>query len=88
MSGMFSIALVFANRAVPGITERTTSLLMAAGGIGGALMPKLTGWCLDRFQEEAARWLFAGFGLLLLLFMVWAAALASRSAHGRLAMEA
>jgi len=78
MSGMFSIALVFANRAVPGMTERTTSLLMAAGGVGGALMPKLTGWFLDRYAEDATRWLFAGFGILLLLVMVWAAASAYR----------
>lgn len=74
MSGMFSIALVFANRAVPGMTERTTSLLLAAGGIGGALMPKLTGWFLDRYAEDATRWLFAGFGVALLLVMIWAAA--------------
>lgn len=78
MSGMFSIALVFANRAVPGMTERTTSLLMAAGGIGGALMPKLTGWFLDRYAEDATRWLFAGFGIVLLLVMVWAVLSAQR----------
>ena len=78
MSGMFSIALVFANRAVPGMTERTTSLLLAAGGIGGALMPKLTGWFLDRYAEDATRWLFAGFGIALLLVMIWAAASAHR----------
>lgn len=72
MSGMFSIALVFANRAVPGMTERTTSLLLAAGGVGGALMPKLTGGFLDRYAEDATRWLFAGFGILLLLVMIWA----------------
>ncbi|WP_276357874.1 MFS transporter [Cohnella caldifontis] len=88
MSGMFSIALVFANRAVPGITERTTSLLMAAGGIGGALLPKLTGWFLDRFQEDMTRWLFAAFGILLLLVIVWAAALASRSSRKNIVMEA
>jgi len=78
MSGMFSIALVFANRAVPGMTERTTSLLMAAGGVGGALMPKLTGWFLDRYAEDATRWLFAGFGIVLLLVMVWAVLSAQR----------
>ncbi|WP_123042754.1 MFS transporter [Cohnella candidum] len=79
MSGMFSIALVFANRAVPGVTERTTSLLMAAGGIGGALLPKLTGWFLDRFHEDQTRWLFAAFGIVLLLVMLWAVASASKS---------
>jgi MFS transporter, FHS family, glucose/mannose:H+ symporter len=79
MSGMFSIALVFANRAIPGVTERTTSLLMAAGGIGGALLPKLSGWFLDRFKEDQTRWLFAAFGIALLIVIVWAVALASKS---------
>jgi len=81
MSGMFSIALVFANRVMPGMTERTTSLLLAAGGVGGALLPKLTGWFLDRFEEDLTRWLFAGFGILLLLVMIWAASAAYR--HSR-----
>ncbi|PRX60199.1 FHS family glucose/mannose:H+ symporter-like MFS transporter [Cohnella sp. SGD-V74] len=72
MSGMFAIALVFANRAVPGMTERTTSLLMAFGGIGGALMPRLTGWFLDDYGMEATRWLFAGFAVLMLAVIVWA----------------
>lgn len=78
MSGMFSIALVFANRALPGMTERTTSLLLAAGGIGGALLPKLSGWFLDRYAEDWTRWLFAGFGIALLAVMIWAAALAAQ----------
>jgi FHS family glucose/mannose:H+ symporter-like MFS transporter len=72
MSGMFAIALVFANRAVPGMTERTTSLLMAFGGIGGALMPKLTGWFLDENGADSTRWLFAGFAVLMLAVIVWA----------------
>lgn len=72
MSGMFAIALVFANRAVPGMTERTTSLLMAFGGIGGALMPRLTGWFLDDYGADATRWLFAGFAVLMLAVIVWA----------------
>ncbi len=72
MSGMFSVALVFANRAVPGMTERTTSLLMASGGIGGALMPRLTGWFLDENGADATRWLFAGFAVVMLAVIVWA----------------
>jgi len=72
MSGMFAIALVFANRAVPGMTQKTTSLLMAFGGIGGALLPKLTGWFLDENGTEATRWLFAAFAVLLLAVIVWA----------------
>jgi FHS family glucose/mannose:H+ symporter-like MFS transporter len=72
MSGMFAIALVFANRAVPGMTERTTSLLMACGGIGGALMPRLTGWFLDENGADATRWLFAGMAVLMLAVIAWA----------------
>ncbi len=36
MCGLFSITLVYANSLIPGMTERTTSILIAAGGIGGA----------------------------------------------------
>ncbi|WP_373231037.1 sugar MFS transporter [Cohnella sp.] len=72
MSGMFAIALVFANRAAPGMTERTTSLMMAFGGIGGALMPRLTGWFLDENGADATRWLFAGFAVVMLAVILWA----------------
>lgn len=72
MSGMFAIALVFANRAMPGMTEKTTSLMMAFGGIGGALMPRLTGWFLDENGADATRWLFAVFAVVMLAVIVWA----------------
>ncbi|MET3207639.1 UNVERIFIED_CONTAM: fucose permease [Paenibacillus sp. PvR008] len=39
MSGIFSIALVFASKMMPGTEESTTSLLIGAGGVGGALLP-------------------------------------------------
>ncbi|WEK54345.1 MAG: MFS transporter [Candidatus Cohnella colombiensis] len=71
MSGMFAVALVFANRAVPGMTEKTTSLLLAFGLIGGAIMPKLTGWFLDEYGVDATKWLLAGFGILMLAVIVW-----------------
>ncbi|SFJ72519.1 MFS transporter, FHS family, glucose/mannose:H+ symporter [Paenibacillus sp. UNC496MF] len=76
MSGMFAIALVFANRAVPGAAERTTSLLMACGGIGGALLPEGAGWFLDAYGPDGTRWLFAGTAIALLAVMLWAAAAA------------
>ncbi|GGD96580.1 hypothetical protein GCM10010911_64190 [Paenibacillus nasutitermitis] len=72
MSGMFAIALVFANRALPGMTERTISLLMACGGIGGAFLPRFTGWFLDENGADATRWLFAGYALLMLGVVIWA----------------
>jgi FHS family glucose/mannose:H+ symporter-like MFS transporter len=80
MSGMFAIALVFANRAAPGMTNRTTSLMMAFGGIGGALMPKLTGWFLDENGADATRWLLALFAIVLLAVITWAL-LAARSSQ-------
>ncbi|MBB6733933.1 MFS transporter [Cohnella sp. CBP 2801] len=66
MSGIFAIALVFANQAVPGITERTTSVLIACGLLGGGLVPKITGWCLDEYGTTATKWLFAGTAVLML----------------------
>lgn len=83
MSGMFAIALVFANRAVPGMTERTTSLLIASGLVGGALLPKLTGWFLDGNGAEATRWLFAGYAALMLAVIVWALLLAKALERAR-----
>ncbi|WP_233567228.1 MFS transporter [Cohnella endophytica] len=70
MSGMFSVALVFTNHVVPGVTERTTSLLMASGGVGGALLPKLTGWFMDENGTVATWWLFAVFAIVMLAVAV------------------
>ncbi|MFC5401188.1 MFS transporter [Cohnella soli] len=84
MSGMFSVALVFTNHVVPGVTERTTSLLMASGGIGGALLPKLTGWFLDEHGMDATRWLFAGMAIVMLAVIV-AQLTAARGLGARLA---
>ncbi|GFN34088.1 MFS transporter [Paenibacillus xylaniclasticus] len=72
MSGMYSIALVFVNWAVPGLSEKTTSLMMVFGGIGGALMPKLAGWFLDEHGADATRWLFAVIAAVMLAVMIWA----------------
>lgn len=72
MSGMFSVALVFVNRAVPGMTEKATSLMMAAGGIGGALMPRLTGGLIDGRGTDAAWQLFIGYAVLMLAVAIWA----------------
>ncbi|MFB5673528.1 sugar MFS transporter [Paenibacillus terreus] len=62
MSGIFSIALVFASRMLPGTEDMTTSLLIAAGGVGGALLPLWTGRSMDLGGAASSAWLLAVFG--------------------------
>lgn len=50
MSGLFCIALVYANLLIPGMTERTTSILIASGGIGGAVLQYVTGWSMSEWS--------------------------------------
>ncbi|MCU6708547.1 MFS transporter [Paenibacillus sp. J5C_2022] len=70
-SGMFGIALVYANELLPGMTERTTSILVAFGGLGGAIFPRITGWMMDVFHVGATLWYIAALvGLLLVLLIV------------------
>lgn len=65
MSGLFSIALVFASKLLEGSEESTPSILIASGGIGGAILPLVTGWSLiiSRFTRP--------FGYLRFLPLVW-----------------
>ncbi|WP_168121344.1 MFS transporter [Paenibacillus sp. HB172176] len=73
-SGIFGIALVYANSLLPGQTERTTSLLVASGGIGGAIFPRLTGWMMDRYDVQATIefiTVLVAFMLCVLLMMLW-----------------
>jgi FHS family glucose/mannose:H+ symporter-like MFS transporter len=65
LSGIFGISLVYANHLIPGKEQKTTSWLVASGGIGGAAVPWLTGWWLDYFQAQAALLLLFGFAALL-----------------------
>ncbi|WP_248931143.1 MFS transporter [Paenibacillus hamazuiensis] len=65
MAGMFSIALVYANQLLPGTTERTTSLLIASGGLGGAVMPLLLGRLMDAASASASLWCVSGAALLM-----------------------
>ncbi|MGG4220736.1 MFS transporter [Paenibacillus jamilae] len=67
MSGIFSIALVFASKMMPGTEESTTSLLIGAGGVGGALLPLWLGNSMDRGGAVASAWLLAGFACILCL---------------------
>lgn len=61
MSGLFSIALVFASKLLAGSEESTPSILIASGGVGGAILPLVTGWGLDRWGASQATWLFTAF---------------------------
>lgn len=70
MSGLFCIALVYANILIPGMTERTTSILIASGGIGGAILQYVTGWSMSAWPVVNTIWILAGFCLILLLTLV------------------
>lgn len=68
MSGLFSISLVYATSLLSGSEETTPSLLIASGGIGGAVLPLLVGHSMDSFGAQTSGWLLtAVLGLLLVL---------------------
>ncbi|MBH5320524.1 MFS transporter [Paenibacillus sp. GSMTC-2017] len=69
-SGIFGIALVYANGLLPGMTERTTSLLVAFGGIGGALFPRITGWMMDRYHVQSTLWYIGVLVTCMLLILI------------------
>ncbi|WP_263707737.1 MFS transporter [Shouchella tritolerans] len=52
MGGIFSLGLLVVNEGLPGLEDRTTSLLIAMGGLGGALLPRLTGSLLDHYSVQ------------------------------------
>ncbi len=66
MSGIFSIALVFASKLLAGTEESTPSILIASGGVGGAVLPLIIGWCMDHLEVNQTSWMLA----LFTLFMV------------------
>ncbi|WP_127534275.1 MFS transporter [Paenibacillus kobensis] len=67
MSGMFAVALVYANSRIQGMTERTTSLMVAAGGIGGAIFPRIAGWLMDSYGTTTTMWMIAGLAAAMLV---------------------
>jgi MFS transporter, FHS family, glucose/mannose:H+ symporter len=69
LSGIFSITLVFADKVFPGTTKRTTSNLIASGGIGGAVLPLLMGWSMDRLESEYSIWVLIGFTSVMFLIL-------------------
>ncbi|SDC18043.1 MFS transporter, FHS family, glucose/mannose:H+ symporter [Paenibacillus sp. UNCCL117] len=82
MSGMFAVALVFANSFFPGKEERVTSILIASGGIGGALIPLLTGWCMDHLSLKVTLGVLVSFYALLLVLVLAASRLRRHSVPG------
>jgi FHS family glucose/mannose:H+ symporter-like MFS transporter len=72
MSGIFAISLLFANYLIPGKTERTTSILIASGGIGGALLPLAVGSIMDHFAAHTAVNFIIGSTMLLFIMSVFA----------------
>ncbi|ANE46062.1 hypothetical protein SY83_06935 [Paenibacillus swuensis] len=78
MSGIFAIGLIFANQVLPGNTERTTSLLIASGGIGGAILPLFTGYAMDRFTSGVSVVVLASLMGLMALLLVAAVKASTR----------
>lgn len=80
-SGVFGIALVYANVLIPGMTERTTSILVACGGLGGALFPKATGWFLDRYSVNVTLWFISILVSVMLILLVSMFIMGRRQTH-------
>lgn len=81
LSGVFGIALVYANQLIPGMTERTTSLLVAFGGLGGALFPRLTGWMMDDYGANQTLWMISILIFVLLALLIMMLVLGRRQSH-------
>ncbi|GMK40889.1 hypothetical protein PCCS19_39450 [Paenibacillus sp. CCS19] len=88
MSGMFAVGLVYANSRIEGLTERTTSLMVAAGGIGGAVFPRIAGWLMDSYGTTATMWLITGLAALMLLSMAMMAVAGKRRINSEKEPEA
>ena len=78
MVGVFAIGLLYVNARITGMTEKTTSLLIAAGGLGGALMPKLTGWFMERYDAAVTLWMLVAASSMLVVLLGLMAASAKR----------
>lgn len=69
MGGIFSIGLLIINETMVGMEEWTTSLLVALGGFGGAILPKIIGIFLDRYPIQIVLWTIVLFALSLVILM-------------------
>ncbi|OME05841.1 MFS transporter [Paenibacillus odorifer] len=70
MSGIFSIALVFSSKMLPGTEESTPSIMIASGGVGGALLPLFMGWSMDHLEVAQTAGLLAAFAAFLFLLSI------------------
>ncbi|MBW5448892.1 MFS transporter [Cohnella sp. CFH 77786] len=70
MAGLFAIGLIYTNQMLPGTAERTTSLLIAAGGLGGAFMPLLTGKLMDQYKSSVSMGTLIGLMALMMAMLV------------------
>lgn len=69
MGGIFSIGLLLVNETSLGLEEWTTSLLVAMGGLGGALLPKFAGELIDRYSISITLWTLVMCGFILVTSM-------------------
>jgi FHS family glucose/mannose:H+ symporter-like MFS transporter len=69
MGGIFSIGLLIINETASGLIEWTTSLLVAMGGLGGALLPKVIGELIDRYDITVTLWTIVVFAFILVFLM-------------------
>ncbi|MGF9908701.1 MFS transporter [Brevibacillus porteri] len=70
MAAMFAIALIITNLYFPGQTEKTTSILLAANGFGGSLIPIVIGQSMDKYPAQVTFWLFASIMLIMLMLII------------------
>ncbi|WP_274364415.1 MFS transporter [Paenibacillus thermotolerans] len=83
LAGIFAIALIYANELLPGRTERTSSLCIAAGGLGGSVMPSVAGFLI----EDGSPAIMLAFLAVCSVLMVLLAAAAKRI-HAAVTREA
>ncbi|MHB1682969.1 MAG: MFS transporter [Bacilli bacterium] len=67
MSGVYSVTMVYANHVLPGATRIVTGLITAFAGIGGAVLPAVTGYAMDHTSPAGVIDLIAGSTFLLLV---------------------
>ncbi|MFS0724999.1 MFS transporter [Paenibacillus sp. 1P07SE] len=77
-SGVFAIGLVYVNGQLPGMTERTTSLLVACGGLGGALFPRFSGYLMDTSGPRWTLGMYTAMSALMFILIAAMLVMASR----------